>query len=126
MEDLLALMRFNPPITEDTDVAAVAAAHYAILCKKWAAEKAFLAYFKSEWWDKLGEKSIVVVISLNSLLHPYYYVTFNSFKRFVTKCCAMAEMIMQIFRTTAGCPINTTSHIEGYHGSLKVLKPSEL
>jgi hypothetical protein len=63
MEDLLALMRFNPPITEDTDVAAMAAAHYATFCEKWAAEKAFLAYFKSEWGDKLGEKSIVLVIS---------------------------------------------------------------
>lgn len=27
---------------------------------------------------------------------------------------------MQIFRTQVGCAINTTSHIEGYHSSLKV------
>lgn len=44
----------------------------------------------------------------------------------VTVLCPMAELIMQIFRTEAGCPINTTSHIEGYHGSLKVLKLTKL
>ena len=30
------------------------------------------------------------------------------------------DMIMQIFRDIAGCPINTTSHIEGWHSTLKV------
>lgn len=65
MEDLLALMRFNPPITEDTDVAAMAATHYATFCENWAAEKAFLAYFKSEWGDKLGEELIVLVNSVD-------------------------------------------------------------
>lgn len=44
-------------------MAAMAAAHYATFCEKWAAEKTFLAYFKSEWGDKLGEKSILLVIS---------------------------------------------------------------
>ena len=29
-------------------------------------------------------------------------------------------MIMQCFRTRIGCAINTTSHAEGYHSSLKV------
>ena len=29
-------------------------------------------------------------------------------------------MIMQVFRTLVGCSINTTSHVEGWHGTLKV------
>ncbi|KAK9901081.1 hypothetical protein WJX75_002389 [Coccomyxa subellipsoidea] len=28
-------------------------------------------------------------------------------------------MVMQLFRDIAGCPINTTSHIEGWHSTLK-------
>lgn len=56
MDDLLTLMRFNPHIAQDTDVSALAAAQYASFCDKWAQEKKFLAYFKSEWGDKLGEK----------------------------------------------------------------------
>ncbi len=32
----------------------------------------------------------------------------------------VAGRIVQIYRTIAGCTINTTSHIEGHHSSLKV------
>lgn len=31
-----------------------------------------------------------------------------------------ADLIMQIFRDIAGCGINCTSHIEGWHRALKV------
>lgn len=39
--------------------------------------------------------------------------------------CVAPDMIMQIFRDIAGCAINTTSHIEGWHATLKVSRSLE-
>ncbi|BDA47435.1 hypothetical protein COCOBI_10-2830 [Coccomyxa sp. Obi] len=39
---------------------------------------------------------------------------------FRTEWMPKLEMVVQLFRDIAGCPINTTSHIEGWHSTLKL------
>lgn len=63
MEGMLGLMRFDTPVNENSDIKALAQAQYEAFCKKFAAEKAFIAYFRSQWGSKLGRVQLCLMKS---------------------------------------------------------------
>lgn len=53
---MLALMRFDTHVNNGTDIQALAHARYEAFCKKFAADKVLIAYFRSQWGPKLGKE----------------------------------------------------------------------
>ena len=61
-----------------------------------------------------------VLQTLDKVLHLSSQVDQAKCKNLTEFLQLIAGMIMQVLRTLIGCSINTTSHIEGYHITLKV------
>ena len=62
MEGMLGQMRFDTPVNKDSNVKALAQAQYEAFCNNFAAEKAFVAYFRSQWGLGGGSSEFSVAI----------------------------------------------------------------
>ncbi len=52
--DLLQIMCFTKAEVSRVEARHLAKEKLEAFCQLWAAEESFLAYFRKEWWEKLG------------------------------------------------------------------------
>ncbi len=119
-DDLLNIMRFTSPGMSGADAKRVGEEMKAAFCQRWAQEDKFVAYFQERMGPEAGWGTMsYFCIALAKLVCPKKR-DLLSLPSIAGMTCVGAGMIMQVYRDLAKCAINCTSHVEGWHMTLKV------
>ena len=115
--DLLKFMRHTVQDPREEEAAIIAEGIMSTFCQKWAEEKPrFVEYFSTQWQPKIGNIPHHAG-SGNASGKPHRVRDAPTDK---SAFYNPAGLVMQLFRDIDGCSINTTSHVEGWHSTLKV------